>query len=104
MPARQGDDPLREPTRPRRDQRPPDRLAYDHNYSLAAVGAKYAEALQVGFDLTSHRFDHTALTVGITEGADRLIDKALALGGIEHDISTYMASLRAEYEGLDEEA
>ena len=91
LPAPGSDDPLREPARPTRATRPPDRLAY----SAAALSAAYAEAAGVGFDLKAPRMTDAAFLVNTDHGADRLVarafDQAAARGepllvSVENDI------------------
>ena len=64
-------DPLKEPARPERARRPPDRL----EYSAAALSAAHAEALELGFDIKSHRMPLMAYVVNVEHTADRLVAK-----------------------------
>ena len=84
MPHVDGADPMRDPARPRRDRREPDR------YTVSAMCAAYAEAAGAGFNTTSLRMPIGAFGVNTEAGALLLQDKlkehacatGLSLGGL----------------------
>ena len=70
-PADGGDDPLREPTRPKRERTAPDRFG---TYGIAALAAHYAESSGLGF--TSRRLPEHAFAVCSDHTLDRLIARS----------------------------
>ena len=88
VPAPGTDDPLREPTRPKRATHAPDR----YTYSVGALAMHASEALETGFDLRSPRLAEAALFVNTQGGADRLASQATELTGIRGD--TCMAATK----------
>ena len=86
MPAPGLDDPLVEPTRPRRDARPVER----YGFTAAALCAAYTEKLGLGYDVTSAKFTTDMLLVD-TDSMEQRIVAGLAARG--EDLALHAACL-----------
>jgi hypothetical protein len=84
QPASDGDDPLREPVRPERVRRQPDRL----EYASLALAAVHDECAALGFEMQSPRWPEAAFLVAVDDGADRLVAEA-------HDLCTVRGTVMA---------
>ena len=65
-------DQYRDPVRPERPRKPPDRLGY----ASLALGALHADVAALGFDLRSPLLPEAAFLVDVSSGADRLVAEA----------------------------
>lgn len=70
------DDAIRDPVRPERARRPPDRWG---GYAAAALATDYEACRDVHFDIKSSKLPDSAFVVNTTDGADRLICEAFDL-------------------------
>ena len=93
VPPPGSDDAIRDPVRPERARRPPERLGY----ASSAMAAAYVECSQANFDLHSPRLSDAAFHVNTTDGADRLVGRAFELS--EHRGEVFMFADEVELRG-----